>query len=153
MLTLVTTLLFVLGVLCLSALILRVLSPRPEIELETVEVRGCPDREAAMVWIIANQLGRRPLTPSQRAALALEIEKQLAAEAKNRIILSESEKGRASFSCKLLHAGTNNQQNLTVCGELAVPASGGCFRPGLCGRLVTDCALSDVPLPSIFSER
>jgi hypothetical protein len=41
-------------------------------------------REAAIAWIVANQLGRRNLTPSQKAALALEIEKQLAAEAKKR---------------------------------------------------------------------
>jgi hypothetical protein len=34
--------------------------------------------------IVANQLGRRNLTPSQRAALALELEKQLSAEAKKR---------------------------------------------------------------------
>ena len=46
-----------------------------------VEVEDCPDREAAIAWIVANQLGRRNLTPSQKAALAVEIEKQLAVEA------------------------------------------------------------------------
>ena len=34
--------------------------------------------------IVANQLGRRNLTPSQKAALALELEMQLAAEAKKK---------------------------------------------------------------------
>jgi hypothetical protein len=43
-----------------------------------------PSREAAIVWIVANQLGRRNLTPSQKAALALELEKQLAIEAKKK---------------------------------------------------------------------
>lgn len=54
------------------------------IEFETVEVEDCPDREAAIAWIVANQLGRRNLTPSQKAALALELEKQLAEAAKLR---------------------------------------------------------------------
>ena len=48
------------------------------------EAIGPSKREAAIAWIVTNQLGRRNLTPSQRAALALEIEKQLAAEAKKR---------------------------------------------------------------------
>lgn len=43
-----------------------------------------PTREAAIAWIVANQLGRRNLTPSQKAMLPLEIEKQLAVEAKKR---------------------------------------------------------------------
>ena len=38
----------------------------------------------AIDWIVANQLGRRNLTQSQRAALSLDLEKQLAAEAKKR---------------------------------------------------------------------
>ena len=72
------------------------------------DAEDCPTREAVIAWIVANQLGRRNLTPSQRAALALELEKQLAVEAKKRqqatlkqnqaterIILSEREKGRA----------------------------------------------------------
>lgn len=54
------------------------------IEFETVDVEDCPTREAAIAWIAANQLGRRNLTPSQKGVLALEIEKQLAAEAKKR---------------------------------------------------------------------
>jgi hypothetical protein len=46
--------------------------------------RHVTTREAAIAWIVANQLGRRNLTPSQRAALALELEKQLAIEAKKK---------------------------------------------------------------------
>jgi hypothetical protein len=42
--------------------------------------------------LAATQLGRRNLTPSQKAALALEIEKQLAAEAKKRQLLSNTSK-------------------------------------------------------------
>jgi hypothetical protein len=41
-------------------------------------------REDAIARIVANQLRRRNLTPSQKAALAVEIEKQLAVEAKKR---------------------------------------------------------------------
>ena len=41
-------------------------------------------KEIAIAWIAANQLGRRNLTPSQKAVLALEIEKQLADVAKLR---------------------------------------------------------------------
>jgi hypothetical protein len=41
-------------------------------------------QEDALSRIVANQLGRRNLTPSQKAALAVEIEKQLAVEAKKR---------------------------------------------------------------------
>jgi hypothetical protein len=50
----------------------------------TVDADHCHTREAAIEWIAANQLGRRNLTPSQKAALALEIEKQLAEAAKLR---------------------------------------------------------------------
>jgi hypothetical protein len=57
---------------------------RLRIEFETVDAEDCPTREAAIAWIASNQLGRRNLTPSQRAALALELEKQLAVEAKKR---------------------------------------------------------------------
>jgi hypothetical protein len=51
---------------------------------ETIDTENCPTREAAIAWIVANQLGRRNLTPSQKAALALELEKQLAIEAKKK---------------------------------------------------------------------
>jgi hypothetical protein len=54
------------------------------IEFEPVEVDDCPTREDAIAWIAVNQLGRRNLTPSQKAALAVELEKQLAAAAKLR---------------------------------------------------------------------
>jgi hypothetical protein len=57
-------------------------------------------REDALAWIAANQLGRRNLTPSQKAALALELEKQLAAEAKKRIRLSNASKEKIADSDK-----------------------------------------------------
>jgi hypothetical protein len=69
------------------------------------------DGEAA-----ANQLGRRNLTPSQKAALALELEKQLTVEAKkrqrlnnaNRQLIAPSEKGKArDKAAKML--GANHQ--------------------------------------------
>jgi N6-adenosine-specific RNA methylase IME4 len=41
-----------------------------------------PDRDAAKVWIIRNQFGRRNLTPYQRAELALKLEPLISAEAK-----------------------------------------------------------------------
>jgi hypothetical protein len=43
-----------------------------------------PTREAAIAWIVANQIGRRNLTPSQRTPVGVELEKQLAVEAKKR---------------------------------------------------------------------
>jgi hypothetical protein len=64
--------------------------PRLGITFEPVEAEKCETRGDAIAWIIANQLGRRNLTPSPRAALALEIEKQLAAEAKKRQRLSNA---------------------------------------------------------------
>jgi hypothetical protein len=37
------------------------------IEFETVDAEDCHDREAALAWIAANQLGRRNLDQSQKA--------------------------------------------------------------------------------------
>jgi hypothetical protein len=47
----------------------------------TIEI-DLPDRSAAKAWIIRNQLGRRNLTPYQRAELALALEPEIAAHAK-----------------------------------------------------------------------
>ena len=47
----------------------------------TIEI-PLPDRSAAKVWIIRNQLGRRNLTPFQRSELALALEPEIAAQAK-----------------------------------------------------------------------
>jgi hypothetical protein len=65
------------------------------IEIETVDAEDCHDREAALAWIATNQLGRRNLDQSQKGVLALEIEKQLAAEAKKRMALGGKMKGKA----------------------------------------------------------
>ena len=62
-----------------------------------MEVSDC---EAAVAWIAANQSGRRSLTSSQRAALALELEKQLTAEAKKRLRLSNASKEKIPYSEK-----------------------------------------------------
>jgi hypothetical protein len=43
-----------------------------------------PDRAAAKLWIIRNQLGRRNLTPYQRAELALALEPRIAEKAKEK---------------------------------------------------------------------
>jgi hypothetical protein len=53
--------------------------------------KNYPTRAAAIEWIAANQLGRRDLTSSQKAALALELEKQLSAEAKKQQATSGGE--------------------------------------------------------------
>ena len=50
----------------------------------TVEVEQCHSREEAIVWIAANQLGRRNLTPSQKGPNGIQLKKQLAREAKKR---------------------------------------------------------------------
>ena len=46
--------------------------------------RQFPSREAAKIWIIENQFGRRNLNPYQRSVLALQLEPLYAAEAKRR---------------------------------------------------------------------
>lgn len=54
------------------------------IAVETIAGEDCPNREAAIAWIAANQLGRRNLTPSQKTPLGRKLEKQWAAAAKKR---------------------------------------------------------------------
>lgn len=46
--------------------------------------RDFPSREAAKIWIIENQFGRRNLSPYDRSVLALKLEPLYAAEAKRR---------------------------------------------------------------------
>lgn len=53
------------------------------IPFQTSEL-NLPDRNAAMHWIICNQLARRNLTPFQKCELALRLEPIIAEEAKNR---------------------------------------------------------------------
>lgn len=53
------------------------------IEFDVRQV-SLPDRNAAKVWIIRNQFGRRNLTPYQRAELALKLEPLIAAKAKEK---------------------------------------------------------------------
>lgn len=60
------------------------------IPFKTVEMRF-PDEDAAMVWIIRNQFGRRNLTPFTRAELALKLEPLLRPAAKEK----QKEGGRA----------------------------------------------------------
>lgn len=48
--------------------------------------QSCADRNAAKVWIIRNQLGRRNLQPFQRGKLALLLEPLLAEEARVRML-------------------------------------------------------------------
>lgn len=54
---------------------------RLDIDYKTVSIE-LPDRNAAMVWIINNQFGRRNLTVFARSELALKLEPLLAPEAK-----------------------------------------------------------------------
>lgn len=55
-----------------------------------------PDREAAKLWVIRHQFGRRNLTPYQRAELALSLKPLLAAEAKQRQIEGGKEGGHTA---------------------------------------------------------
>jgi hypothetical protein len=57
---------------------------RKKLSFKTVPVVTCQNREQALAWIVANQLGRRNLTPGQKAPIGLELEKQLTVEAKKR---------------------------------------------------------------------
>src|SRR2546425_10332358 len=54
---------------------------RLHIEYTTVEIE-LPDRDAARIWIITNQLGRRNLEPFQRAELVHKLKPLLKAKAK-----------------------------------------------------------------------
>jgi hypothetical protein len=76
------------------------LCTRLGIAFATVETEHCHSREDAIAWIAANQLGRRNLTPSQRAAFSPEWERQLAAEAKKRLRLSNTSQARLPDSEK-----------------------------------------------------
>jgi hypothetical protein len=70
------------------------------LSFDTAEVDGVIDRKSAILWIAANQLGRRNLQASQRAVFALEYEKQLAVAAKERQKLSagRGQKGVSSLT-------------------------------------------------------
>ena len=78
---------------------------RHEIPFETTELE-LPDRDAAKIWIIRNQFGRRNLSAFARAELALKLEPMLAAQAKERML-----SGKA-------HPDQNSDQGRTL-SELA----------------------------------
>ncbi|MEX0716615.1 MAG: DNA N-6-adenine-methyltransferase [Planctomycetaceae bacterium] len=52
-----------------------------------------PDRDAAKRWIIKHQLGRRNLTPFQRAELAIELKPIRAKEAEKRVLAGRGDDG------------------------------------------------------------
>jgi hypothetical protein len=43
-----------------------------------------PSREQALMWVVKNQIARRNLTPTQRAALAVDFDRELVKETKAR---------------------------------------------------------------------
>lgn len=53
--------------------------------------RDFPSREAAKIWIIENQFGRRNLSAYDRSALALQLEPLYAAEAKRRMMAGKAD--------------------------------------------------------------
>ena len=53
-----------------------------------IEERTFADRDAVIVWMITNQLGRRNLEPAQRIALVRKMEPYYKAEARKRLITS-----------------------------------------------------------------
>lgn len=55
-----------------------------------------PSRDAAKIWIIENQFGRRNLSPYDRSVLALQLEPLYAAEAKRRALDGNSRGGKSS---------------------------------------------------------
>ena len=71
--------------------------PRHHLPFVTVEVKGVRDRTAAIEWIAANQLGRRNLNASQKAAFGAELEEQLAVEARQ-AEFAPSQSGRGTPS-------------------------------------------------------
>lgn len=56
------------------------------IELKPPHELSLPDRNAAKIWIINNQFGRRNINAYQRSVLALELEELLKIEAENRML-------------------------------------------------------------------
>lgn len=59
------------------------------IEYRTATI-SLPDRTAAKIWILKNQAGRRNLNKSQLAYLALDLEEQLAIQAKERMLAGKA---------------------------------------------------------------
>lgn len=57
-----------------------------------------PDRTAAKIWILENQAGRRNLSKSQLAVLALDLEKLYAKSAKDRMLAGKAEDPRDNLS-------------------------------------------------------
>src|SRR5262249_44703254 len=55
---------------------------RHKLPFSVVHADGVRTREQAIVWMGQNQLGRRNMDASRKAAFAVELEKQLAVEAK-----------------------------------------------------------------------
>ena len=63
------------------------------IPFSTIEL-SLPDRDAAKLWILRNQLGRRNLSPGARIALAMLLEPLVAEEAKKRQVEGGETAGR-----------------------------------------------------------
>jgi hypothetical protein len=73
---------------------------RLNIDFDIVVAEEVSTRADAIQWIGANQLGRRNLTPSQKAAFGLAMEEQLAEEAKKRLRLNNASKAELPYSQK-----------------------------------------------------
>jgi hypothetical protein len=48
---------------------------RLALTFKMIALKGCPTREDMLLWIVTNQIARRNLTQSQRAAVSVELEK------------------------------------------------------------------------------
>ena len=64
------------------------------------EFKSFPSRDAAKVWVLTNQLGRRNLPPFVRAELALKLEPLIASEAKKRMKAGKRDPGQTSAQGK-----------------------------------------------------
>ena len=84
-----------------------------------------PDRQAAVEWICKNQLGRRNLTPFQKAEVALKFKPMLAEEAKERQKAAGKEYGKNHPKEEVVAPGPQPLEQKKVRDELAAKANVG----------------------------
>lgn len=84
---------------------------RLDIPFNTVS-KDFPDRDAAKVWIIRNQFGRRNLTLFVRAELALKLEPLLRAKAKENQRAAGGDKALCQISAKALEPPVHTKMEL-----------------------------------------
>jgi N6-adenosine-specific RNA methylase IME4 len=99
------------------------IAERHGLTYQTVE-REFDDRDAAVLWVIYNQFGRRNLTTAARAELAMRIEPILAAQAKARQVAAGGDKVSDRAVVPILEQALKRDVNATKTATLAAEAAG-----------------------------